>query len=182
MSFTNTRSFMVDFKVVAGTVGGKNQLVEGKIKTLYSYVRRPTATSQEIESKFHAMIAYRENLHYSFLSVGLNEAVYHHITQHIRSESELSSLKSLFGHDKLPTESFINLYYKGTSRTGLPKHRDRVCFFSVIISLTDEPDDQGCLQIAETENGELCSFQLAAGDLIIFNRLEHVVRGVKVFS
>lgn len=93
---------MVDFKVVPGTLGGKNPLAEGKIKTLYSYVRCPTTNCRETESKFPVMID-------SYIT---RSCLWAYMKQHIQSKYELSSFESLFGHDKLPTESFVNLYYK----------------------------------------------------------------------
>jgi len=77
--------------------------------------------------------------------------------------------KEKHGTTKLPSQCFIN-YYDSKTHQVVPKHKDRVPFCSLSISLTA---DEGCLSV--WHGIDKVTYPLGVGDYVLYDRLWHSV-------
>jgi len=70
---------------------------------------------------------------------------------------------------KRPSQAFIN-YYDANSVILIPKHKDRVPFCSVTVSLTE---DDGCLHL--WHGAEKVKYPLRIGEYVVYDRVWHCV-------
>ena len=78
--------------------------------------------------------------------------------------------KEKHGSSHLPSQCFIN-YYQSNREIRVPKHRDRVPFCTLSLSLTR---DEGCLSI--WQDVEFTTYKFDVGSYVIYDRIWHSVQ------
>jgi alkylated DNA repair dioxygenase AlkB len=121
-----------------------------------------------------------DELHKLLIGTGVyrrvNEAV-RAIVKERRSAEDLKAFDERYGGpDKewLPNRSFANLFEQGRKGAGMGWHHDNVFFYTAIVSLTGDADAASSLQVRNSDGSER-AYPLAAGDLLVFPQLLHLV-------
>jgi hypothetical protein len=143
-----------------------------KIAAQYVIMPPIAVPAQMNKKQMKEELSRRNQLFELLTNHGLFEQVYNLASGYMHkktSKGMCSYFHECHGETKLPSQCFVNYYPFGT-KIMIPKHRDRVPFCSVTVSLTE---DDGCLSIYT--DGSDKPYPVTVGSYVMYDRVHHLV-------